>query len=87
MIKRPNLRIHEVEEAKIKTNAIQNIFNEITTENFSNTGQHMDIDVHKAFIPLSGHEQKRTFACHIIVKMPRLENMILEATKKFQVTG
>jgi hypothetical protein len=37
MIKRPNLRIHGVEEgAKIQTKCTRNLFNEITPKNFPN---------------------------------------------------
>jgi hypothetical protein len=36
-IKRPNLRIHGVkEEIEIQTKGIENLYNEIITENFSN---------------------------------------------------
>jgi hypothetical protein len=40
MIKRPNLKIHGVEKgAEIQTKVIENLFFEISTENFPNLGK------------------------------------------------
>jgi hypothetical protein len=73
-IKRPNLRIHEVEGAQTKTKGIQNIINELRAENFPNHGKDMDVQIQEAHITLDRHDQKRALSCHIIVKILRLQN-------------
>jgi hypothetical protein len=42
MIRRPNIRIHGVEEAEIQTKGIRNLFNEIIAENFPNLCNSVD---------------------------------------------
>jgi hypothetical protein len=50
LIKRPNLRIHRVEEgAEIQTKGTGNLFNEITAENFSTLCNDIDTHVLDAF--------------------------------------
>jgi hypothetical protein len=46
MIKRPNLRVYELEEgAEIQTKGIENLFSEVIAENFSILGKDRDIHV------------------------------------------
>jgi chromosome segregation ATPase len=47
-IKRPNLRIMDIEEEEVQTKWICNIFNKIVTENFPNLEEAMSIEVKEA---------------------------------------
>jgi hypothetical protein len=51
MIKKPNLRIHVIEEGSpIQRKVIENIFKEIIAENFTNLGENMDIQMQDTFM-------------------------------------
>jgi hypothetical protein len=75
IIKIPNLRIHEVKEvAEIQTKGIENSFKETLTESFPNVGKDTDIQIQKALRTPNPYDQERINPCHIIVKIPRLQN-------------
>jgi hypothetical protein len=61
IIKKPNLRIHGVEEgAEIQTKGIENLFNEIIAENFPNLCNNIGTQVQEALQTPNRHDQKRT---------------------------
>jgi hypothetical protein len=67
---------------------MENLFNKIITEKFSNPEEDIDNQVQGAFKTLSRHDQKRTSPCHIIVKMLRVKNkerILKTAREKHQV--
>jgi hypothetical protein len=71
-IKRPKWQIHSVEKGtKIQTEGIENLFNEMIAENSQNLGKEIDIQVCEICRSPNIHDQKRTFSCNILVKMPR----------------
>jgi hypothetical protein len=47
-IKRPNLRIMDIEEEEVQAKGIRNIFNKTITENFPNLEKTMPIQVQEA---------------------------------------
>jgi hypothetical protein len=47
----------------------------------------MYIQVHEVFRTLNGHDQKRTFPCHIIVKMPRVQNKENNENSKMEMVS
>jgi hypothetical protein len=52
MTKRPNLRIHSIEEGtEIQTKGIGNLFNEIIAENFPTLCNNIDKHIQEAFEP------------------------------------
>jgi hypothetical protein len=75
MINRPKLCIFHVEEGiKIQNKGTENLFNEIISENFPNLGKDMHIQVQESCRIPNRHDQKRTSLCHILVKMPKVQN-------------
>jgi hypothetical protein len=59
-LKRPNLRIHQVEQrAEIQSKSTENIFSEIISENFPNLGNNMDTHVQTVFRTTIRHDQKK----------------------------
>jgi hypothetical protein len=73
-IKRQNLRIMGIEEGeKVQTKGIRNIFNKIITENFSNLGKTMPIQVQEASRTPNTLDQNRTTLQHIIIKTTSTE--------------
>jgi chromosome segregation ATPase len=59
-IKRPNLRIMDIEEEEVQAKGMHNIFNKIKTENFPNLEKTMPIQVQKASRTLNRPDQNRT---------------------------
>jgi hypothetical protein len=67
MIKRPNLRIHRVEEeTEIQTKSVGNLLNEIIAENFPSLFKDLDTHVQEGFQTPNRRGKKRTH--HIIIK-------------------
>jgi hypothetical protein len=60
-------RIPKDEEKKV--NDMDNLFNQIIVENFSNLGRDVDIHLQKAYP--NRHDQKRVSPLHIIVKLSK----------------
>jgi hypothetical protein len=55
IIKRPNLRIHGMEGAKIQIKGIGNQFNELIVENFTSLCNNTPIHVQEAFQTINRH--------------------------------
>jgi hypothetical protein len=72
-IKRPKLRIMDIEEGKVQTKGIHNIFNKIITENFPNLKKVLPILVQEATSTPNRHDQNRTSLQHIIIKTTSIE--------------
>jgi hypothetical protein len=69
MIKRPNLRIHGVEEGtEIQTKDFGNLFNKIIAEKSPDLCNDIDTHVQEAFRTPNRYDQKRTNPHHIIIK-------------------
>jgi hypothetical protein len=82
-IKRPNLRIIDIEEEKVKVKGICNIFNQITTENFPNPKKVFPIQVQGASRTPNRLDQY-AFPWHIIIKTTNTKNRerILQAKRE-----
>jgi hypothetical protein len=59
-IKRPNLRIMDIEEEELQAKGIHNIFNKIITENFPNLEKTMPIQMQEASRTPNRLHQNRT---------------------------
>jgi ribosomal protein L39E len=84
-IKRPNLRIMDIEEGKeMQAKGISNIFNKIITENFPNLNETMSIQVQEASRLPNRLDQNRTIPQHIIIKTTSIESRerILKAVRE-----
>jgi hypothetical protein len=58
MTKRPNIRIHRVEEvSEIQTKGIENLFNDIIAENFPNVCNNINIHIQEAFQTPNRHDK------------------------------
>jgi hypothetical protein len=74
LIKRPNLRIHAVEEGtKIQTREIKKLLIEITVENFPNLGKDVDIKYRRHLQPQIHMSIKSPLHHATLVKIPRLK--------------
>jgi hypothetical protein len=82
-IKRPNLRIMDIEE-EVQAKGIHNIFNKIITENFLNLKKVLPIWVHEAFKTLNRLDKTRASLWHIIIKTTNKDNRerILKAVRE-----
>jgi hypothetical protein len=88
-IKRPNLRIIDIEEEKVQPKLIQNIVNKIITECFPNLEKVLSIQAQEASRTPNRLEQNKTSPRHIIIKTTSTENRerILKAVReKKQIT-
>jgi hypothetical protein len=89
-MRRPNLRIIEVEESKdSELKGPVNIFNKIIEENFSNLKKEMPMNIREAYRTPNRLDQKRNSSLHIITKTPNALNkeITLKAVReKGQVT-
>jgi hypothetical protein len=75
MIKSANIKIHGVGKgSEIKPDQTEDLFNKIMTENFTNLGKDMCIQVHRAFRIPNRHVQRRTSLSYTIVQIPRIKN-------------
>jgi hypothetical protein len=73
--KRPNLRIVGIEEGeKVQTKGIQNIFNKIITENFTNLKKALHIQVQESSRTPNRLDHNRSSPQHIITKTTSTEN-------------
>jgi hypothetical protein len=84
-INRPNLQIKGIEEGEyVQGKGINNIFNKIITENFSNLRKEMPIQVQEASRTPNRHDQNRTSLWHITLKTTSTENKerILKAVRE-----
>jgi hypothetical protein len=66
-IKRPNLRIMDIEEEEAQAKEIHNIFNKIITENFTNLEEVLPIKVKEVSRTPNRLDQNRT--CHSILSL------------------
>jgi hypothetical protein len=89
-IRRPNIRIIDIEESKdSQLKGPVNIFNKIIEENFPNLKKKMPMNIQEAYRTPNRLYQKRNSSCHIIIKTPNALNKerILKAVReKCQVT-
>jgi hypothetical protein len=84
-IKRPNLRIMDIEEGEeVQVKGICNIFNKITTENFPKLEKTMPAQLREAFRSPNRVDQNRTNQQHIIIKTTSTEyrDRILKPVRK-----
>ena len=85
-MKRNNIHIMEIPAGEESEQGIENLFEEITTKNFSNLMKEKDTQVQEAQRVPNKLDPKRPIPRHIIIKMARLnEERILKATRKKQV--
>jgi hypothetical protein len=73
-IKRPNLRIMDIEKEEVQVKGICGIFNKMITENFQNLEKELPIQVQEAYRTLNRLNQNRTSPWHIIIKTTSTEN-------------
>jgi hypothetical protein len=89
-IKRPNLRIMDIEEKEeVEAKGIHNIFNKVITENFPNLDKTMPIQIQEASRIPNRLDESRTTPRHSIIKRISTENRerILKAVReKEQIT-
>ena len=83
--KRPNLRIIGIEEGtEILTKGMNNLFNEMMSENFPNLKNEMENQIQEAYRTLTAQNHNRSTPRHIIMKMPNIQNKdrILKAVRE-----
>jgi ribosomal protein L39E len=74
-IRRPNLRIMNIEEGEeVEAKGIQNIFNKITIEKFPNLKKVLPIQVQETSRTPNRLNQNRTAPWYIIIKTTNTEN-------------
>uniref|UniRef100_A0A8D1GWR4 L1 transposable element RRM domain-containing protein n=1 Tax=Sus scrofa TaxID=9823 RepID=A0A8D1GWR4_PIG len=78
-----NLRIIGIPEGEEKENGIENIFEEIMAENFSNL-KHTDIKIQEAQRVPNKLNPNRPTPRHIIIKMAKVNERILRASRANQ---
>uniref|UniRef100_A0A8D2DIM8 L1 transposable element RRM domain-containing protein n=1 Tax=Sciurus vulgaris TaxID=55149 RepID=A0A8D2DIM8_SCIVU len=90
IMKRPNLRIIGIEEGLEKqAKGMNNLFNEIISENFPNLKNEMENQVQEAYRTPNTQNYNRPTPRHIIMKIPNIQNKdrILKAVReKNQIT-
>uniref|UniRef100_A0A8D2DK81 L1 transposable element RRM domain-containing protein n=1 Tax=Sciurus vulgaris TaxID=55149 RepID=A0A8D2DK81_SCIVU len=87
-MKRPNLRIIGIEEEK-QAKGMNNLFNEIISENFPNLKNEMENQVQEAYRTPNTQNYNRPTPRHIIMKIPNIQHKdrILKAVReKNQIT-
>ena len=88
--KKTNLRIIGIEEGtEIKIKGMNNLFNEIISENFPNVKNERENQIQEAYRTPNAQNHNRSTPRHIIMKMPNDQNKdrILRTTrKKHQIT-
>ena len=88
--KRPNLRIIGIEEGtEIQTKGMDNLFNEIISENFQNLKNEMENQIQEAYRTPNAQNHNRSTPRHIIMKMPSIQNkdrILKAAREKHQIT-
>lgn len=67
-MKKPNLRIMELEGEEPQLKGLENIYKKIVEENFPNIKREMTIKAQEAYRTPNGLGLKRKFPCHIIIK-------------------
>jgi hypothetical protein len=88
-IKRPNLRIMDIEGEEVQAKGMCNIFNKIITENFPDLEKTVPIQVQEAARTLNRPDQNRATPQHIIINTTNTETRerILKAVReKKQIT-
>ena len=74
-MKRPNLRIIGIEEGLEKqTKEMNNLFNEIISENFPNLKKEMKNQIQEAYRIPNVQNCNRSTPRHIIMKIPNTQN-------------
>jgi cell envelope opacity-associated protein A len=73
-IKRPNLRIMDIEEEEVQVKGIHNMFNKIITENFLTLEKVLPIQVQNASRTQNRLDENQTSPQHIIIKTTSIEN-------------
>jgi hypothetical protein len=53
---------------EMQTTVIENLSHEIFSTKLPNIGKDMDLQIQEAFKTSNRHDQKKNYACHIIVK-------------------
>uniref|UniRef100_A0A8D2DI61 L1 transposable element RRM domain-containing protein n=1 Tax=Sciurus vulgaris TaxID=55149 RepID=A0A8D2DI61_SCIVU len=90
IMKRPNLRIIGIEGGtEIQTKAMNNLFNEIISENFPNMKNEMENQIQEAYRTTNAQNHNRSTPRHIIMKMPNIQNkdrILKAAREKHQIT-
>ena len=75
IIKRPNWRIIGIEEGLVKqTKGMNNIFNEIISEDFPNLKNEMEDQVQEAYRTPNTQNYNRPTPRHIVMKIPNTQN-------------
>jgi hypothetical protein len=73
-IKRPNLRIMDIEGEEMQATGICTIFNKIIPENFPNLVKTMPIQVQEASRTPNRLDQNQTTSQYVIIKTTRTDN-------------
>ncbi|KAL6045228.1 hypothetical protein STEG23_009520 [Scotinomys teguina] len=89
-MKRPNLRIIEIEEGEeYQLKGTENIFNKIIEENFSNLNKEIPIKIQEAYRTPNRLDPQNKSSRHIIIKTLNIQNkerILRAATEKGQLT-
>ena len=85
--KRVNIWIIGVSEGEEEEQEIENFFEKIMKENFSNLAKEIDIQVQEALRVPNKLDPKRTTRRHIIIEMPKVKDKerILKAAREKQI--
>jgi chromosome segregation ATPase len=67
-IKRPNMRLLDIEEGEVQPKGICNIFNKIITKSFPNLEKVMPIQVQRASMTPNRLDKNRASSWHIVIK-------------------
>ena len=89
-MKRSNLRIIGIEEGtEIQTKGMNNLFNEIISENFPNLKNEMENQIQEAYRTPGAQNYNRSTPRHIIMKIPHIQDkdwILKTAREKCQIT-
>ncbi|KAL6085840.1 hypothetical protein STEG23_002730 [Scotinomys teguina] len=82
-MKRPNLRIIEIEEGEeYQLKGIENMLNRIIEESFSSLKKEIHMKVQKAFRTPNRRDCSQKTTCHIVSKPLEIQNKTLRAAKE-----
>ena len=84
-MKRPNLRIIGIEEGTdIQTKGMNNLFNEIISENFPSLKNEMENQIQEAYRTPNAQNYNSSTPGHIIMKIPKIQknNRTLKVREK-----